>query len=65
MVWKLTNGKSCHLMLQVETFRDNGVDRQVENRAIYKERHGITRSPYRRVKNASTNPHRERLAIRF
>ena len=35
MVCKLTNGKSYHLMLQVETFRDNGVDRQVENRVIY------------------------------
>lgn len=35
MVCKLTNGKSYHLMLQVETFRDNRIDRQVENRAIY------------------------------
>jgi len=31
----LTNGKFNHLMLQVETFSDNGIDRQAENRAIY------------------------------
>jgi len=35
MVYKLTNGKFNHLMLQVETFRDNGVDKLVENRVIY------------------------------
>ena len=35
MVWKLTNAKSYYLMLQVETFRDNRIDRQVENRVIF------------------------------